>query len=378
MQLKVGLGTTVMHNCMAAGHMDGIGYYTQNICEQLYRVNDRIKVEKIIFGKVNGTAYPNGTAHILPRYSTSALLTAISARPFKIESAIEQKIDLFHSTDHHTPKLKNIPVVSTLMDAIPLSNPNWVNSKARRLKNWVWRKSGSWADHIITISNYSKDQINYYFNIPEEKISVIPLGVDAVYFEKIDIQERQKISNRCNLPNNYFLVVGTLQPRKNIERIIAAHESFPADFRREFPLIIVGRNGWGSERLIARLKAYENRNEIRWLQRVDDQVKRSLMQQASAIVFPSLCEGFGLPILESFASGAPVITSNITAIPEVAGNAAWLVDPYDVDDIGNAMMSLVQDKDLVRQYVKNGLMRAKQFTWAECTRKTIEIYKNVI
>lgn len=378
MQIKVGIGTTVMHNCMAAGHMDGIGYYTQNICEQLCRVNDRIKVEKIIFGKVNDAAYIDGTVHVLPRYSTSALSTAISARPFNIESAIEQKLDLFHSTDHHTPKLKNIPVISTLMDAIPLSNPNWVNTKARRLKNWVWRKSGSWADHVITISNYSKDQINYYFNIPEEKISVIPLGVDEVYFEQIDIKERQKILSNFNIPYNYFLVVGTLQPRKNIERIIDAHESFPADLRREFPLIIIGRNGWGSERLIARLKEYEHRDEIRWLQRINDQVKRSLMQQASAIVFPSLSEGFGLPILESFASGAPVITSNTTAIPEVAGNAAWLVDPYDVNDISHAMRSLVQDEGLAQKYVEKGLIRARQFTWTDCARKTIEIYKNVI
>lgn len=376
MKMKVGVGTSVMYRGSRLGNLDGIGYYTKNLCESLSLYNDRLVIEKLIFG--NYTATTDEHVYNAPKYSRSALITAVSGRPFKVDAAFENKVDLFHATDHHTPKFKNIPVIATLMDAIPLSNPEWVTPKLRRLKNWVWRKSGTWADRIITISDYSKEQIAYHFNISESKISVVPLGVDKIYFEKVDEILKSQILKSLNIPNNFFLFVGTLQPRKNVERIIAAHEFLPLKLQREMPLIIVGDSGWSSEKIVSRLNRSASGDTVRWLSRVDDHTKRVLMQQAEAVLLPSLAEGFGLPVLEGFASETPVITSNLTALVEVAGDAAWLVDPYNVADISEAMLSLARDDKLAKEYAVKGLKRAQKYTWEECALKTIETYENLM
>lgn len=180
------------------------------------------------------------------------------------------------------------------------------------------------------------------------------------------------------LPERFFLFVGTFQPRKNIDRIIDAHEQLPPHLRKTIPLLIVGQNGWGSDSLVARLKACANGGEVRWLQHVDDMAKRVLMQKAIALVFPSLLEGFGLPVLEGFASQTPVITSNTSSLPEVAGNAAWMVDPYDVNAITEAMATLARDEAVACDLVTKGLERARTFTWDTCATQTEGVYTRVL
>jgi alpha-1,3-rhamnosyl/mannosyltransferase len=292
--------------------------------------------------------------------------------------SLRDAADLFHATDHFTPRLFGISVVATLMDAIPLSHPQWASQRARSLKNWLWKKSGHWADHVITISDFSKAEIVRWFGISEQKISVTPLGVDARYFERVDHANAARHASAMNLPERFFLFVGTFQPRKNIDRIIDAHEALSATLRKTVPLLIVGQSGWGSDSLVARLKAYGASGEVRWLQHVDDLAKRVMMQRATALVFPSLLEGFGLPVLEGFASQTPVITSNSSSLPEVAGDAAWLVDPYDVSAITEAMATLAREEAIGRDMVARGIVRASSFTWDACARQTEAVYARVL
>ena len=148
--------------------------------------------------------------------------------------------------------------------------------------------------------------------------------------------------------------------------------------RPEVPLLIVGRNGWGSDALVARLRAYGPHGQVRWLQNVGDVTKRVLMQRATALVFPSLFEGFGLPVLEGFASQTPVITSNVSSLPEVAGDAAWMVDPYSVSALTEAMVTLARDEAVGRQLVPKGLERARAMTWQQCAQKTLQVYEHVL
>jgi alpha-1,3-rhamnosyl/mannosyltransferase len=164
----------------------------------------------------------------------------------------------------------------------------------------------------------------------------------------------------------------------------------PLALRQAFPLIIVGRNGWGSQELVNRLNAYGSGGAggsngssgsaslVRWLQNVDDVAKRVLLQKATALVFPSLIEGFGLPVLEGFASQTPVITSNCSSLPEVAGDAAWLVDPYNVAAMTEAMATLARDESVGQGFVTKGLARARTFTWQTCAQKTIKVYEQVL
>jgi alpha-1,3-rhamnosyl/mannosyltransferase len=264
------------------------------------------------------------------------------------------------------------------MDSIPLSHPQWVNQFLRGSKNWLWRQSGHWAQHVITISEFSRFEVSKHFGIPESRITVTPLGVDDRYYERLSEDDINKVICKFETPKQFFIFVGTLQPRKNVERIIQAHENLPADLRAEFPLLIVGRNGWGCSELVGKLNSGMYKGLVRWLHNVNDFEKRALLQASTALVFPSLFEGFGLPVLEGFASQIPVITSNNSSLPEVAGDAALLVDATSVYEIADAMATLATNKKLSQNLIEKGLKRAHQFTWDECALKTIKVYEQVL
>jgi glycosyltransferase involved in cell wall biosynthesis len=376
--MKLGLGSTVWFRGIQSGHLDGIGHYSQELYQHLASLTMAPDLLPVVFGSGGQAPAHQVNAIRLPPYSTAALLAAFAGLNFNEASLRAQGVDLLHATDHYTPKFSSLPVVATLMDAIPLSHPQWVSQGARRLKNWIWRKSGHWADHVITISEFSKLEIAKHFCIAEEKISVTPLGVDDRYFERIEAAQAEAAVSAFNLPEQFFLFVGTFQPRKNIERIVDAHEALPPALRKDFPLLIVGRNGWGVDALVARLNAYPQNGVVRWLQNVDDLAKRVMMQRATALVFPCLLEGFGLPVLEGFASQTPVITSNVTSLPEVADDAAWMLDPYDVQALTEAMATLAREEAVGHALVAKGLRRARQFGWADCAKKTLAVYESVL
>lgn len=376
--MKVGFGSTVWFRLQQNSHMDGIGYYSKELYRNLASCAEVQQLMPVVFGSRGSSTLDGHQVKNLPSYRFEASWSAVSGMSFFGTSSMTSAIDIFHSPDHYTPRFKQIPVVATLMDAIPLSHPQWTSQRARKLKNWMWRKSGHWADHIVTISEFSKYEIVRYFGIDADKISVIPLGVDECYFERLSDDKVEHIVADLNLPDRFFLFVGTLQPRKNIERILDAHEALPPALRKETPLLIVGRNGWGADALVARLIANGSDGEIRWLQNVGELAKRVLMQRATALLFPSLLEGFGLPVLEGFASQTPVITSNATSLPEVAGDAALIVDALSVPALSEAMVTLAREEAVRRDLVVKGLLRARQFTWEKCARQTVQVYDRVL
>ncbi len=369
--LRVAMGVTRLVQ-ERSGH-DGIDYYTRELFDRL-NVRERVPVS---FGPVVKASWQGTPVTRWPDFRWVGLGSALTGVPL-IGGSLSGRVDVFHSPDHFIPKLRDVPVVATLHDAIPISHPHWTSPGMRSSKNWLWLRSSQWAQHIITISEYSRREIVRHFGIAPERITVVHNGVDERYFERIGAEQAEAAVSALNLPERFFLFVGTFQPRKNIERIIDAHEALPQALRKDFPLLIVGRNGWGADALVARLKAYPQNGLVRWLQNVDDLAKRVMMQRATALVFPSLLEGFGLPVLEGFASQTPVITSNITSLPEVAGDAAWMVDPYDVRVLTEAMATLAREEAVGHELVAKGLRRARQFGWTDCARKTLAVYESVL
>lgn len=374
--MKVGFGSTVWGRGLANYQLDGIGYYTQEVFRRLD--HDRVQLRPVVFGHAGAEQIDGHQTIRLGRYSASAAVAAVSGLPFAGSGLLAKQVDIFHATDHYTPKLKGVPVVATLMDAIPLSHPQWVSSRLRGLKNWLWRTSGHWADQVITISDFSRTEVAKHFGIPESRITVTPLGVDDRYFERLSGDAAEAVLGKYGVPERFFVFVGTLQPRKNVERIVQAHEALPAALRAQCPLLIVGRNGWGCDDLVAKLNACTADGPVRWLQSVNDFEKRVLMQHSTALVFPSLFEGFGLPVLEGFASQTPVITSNSTSLPEVAADAAWMLDPMDVHAMADAMATLATDVALARDFAAKGLARARTFTWDACAAQTLKVYEQVL
>lgn len=374
--MKIGMGITRWAIGLENQKLDGIGYYTQEVFRRTVK-KAQICVP-VVWGKQGAQSLENQDVISLGLYSKAAILAALTGVPFAGSAQLARKLDLFHATDHYTPKFRGLPVVASLMDAIPLSHPQWVNSGLRRQKNWLWRKTAHWADHIVTLSDFSKSEVSKHFQIPESRISVTPLGVDERYFERLTGDKVQAVVAQLALSEHFFMFVGTFQPRKNLERLLSAHEALPNKMREDFPLLLVGSAGWGCAELLARLGNYKPNGPVRWLQNVGDFEKRVMLQRATALVFPSLLEGFGLPVLEGFASQTPVICSNTSSLPEVAADAAWLLDPLSQVALTEAMLAFAETPHMADEWVTKGLARARTMTWDACAEKTFKVYEQVL
>lgn len=373
-RITVGVGTTVLCRGMNATGIDGIGHYTKQLLQSL-STDSGLQMQPFTFGSFGPMSARKGL-HQLPRFSLGALPSLILGQSYLGSRKLRRKVDLIHATDHLIPRCNGVPVVATIMDAIPLAHPEWVNDRFSTLKNAIWKKTVSFADQVITISAHSKNDLVKHFGIPENQISVTPLGVDQRWFEKPTPERLDEVRCLYRLPENFFVFVGTLQPRKNVDRIIDAHCSLPASIRKSHPLLIIGRAGWQCKDTLGRLNSGDPC--LRWLKYVSGEDLPGILRCASGLVFPSLHEGFGLPVLEAFAAELPVITSNITSLPEVAGNAALLVDPYDVQSISWAMQQLIDDTEKTRDLRLKGLHRAMEFTWENTAQATKSVYHQAI
>ncbi|MEX0450039.1 glycosyltransferase family 1 protein [Spiribacter sp. 221] len=376
--MRVGFGSTVLARGVSSGGIDGIGSYTRELGQALID-EDQADINPVRFGSACADEVFVGSNEsiCLGRFAPRAAIATVTGLPFTGNARFRERIDIFHSTDHLVPRLAGIPLVATVMDAVPLSHPHWINQRLRALKAWLWRRTTRWADHVITISDFSKEQIIEHFGIEGSNISVTPLGVSSRHFARLDDTKRREVLTRYGLPGRFFLFVGTLQPRKNLERVIEAHRSLPESMQTECPLIVVGRAGWQCDELIGTLRHLELAGKARWLQYLSGHEVQALMQSAEALVFPSLYEGFGLPVVEAFANRLPVITSNTTALPEVAGDAALLVDPESAEEIGFSMQRLVEDQELAQTLRERGVERARELSWRACAERTSRIYAEV-
>lgn len=380
--MDIGLSCTVWAGCERAGHLDGIGVYTRSLwqaMEDLKRSEATdIRIKPYAFGRDLPTLACGVPKTLSEQFRLQILLSGLFNAPLPNSASIRRDVDLLHATDHQIPSIRGVPVIATVMDAIPLIHPEWIRQNLKSLKSWLFARSVRKADHLITISEHSKQDLVTHLGIAPEKISVTPLGVDPSYFERIETQVRDAVLDKYRLKPGFFLFVGTLQPRKNLPRVLEAFQSLPASVRKTNPLIIVGRDGWANEELIPKLRKLEDQGEGRWLKYLPQTEVLALLQSAGALVFASLYEGFGLPVIEAFAAQCPVIASNTTSLPEVTGDAAWAVDPMDIESISSAMMSVLQDDVQRKQKIEQGLLRARHYTWNECARQTLDVYRKVL
>jgi len=375
--MRIGFGLTALSRGQTRNHIDGIGVYTQQLWKALNACGRDLY--GLRWSDCQHELDISGDHTCIERsFKLQIALSAVTKLPFSGLGFYEKNINIFHATDHYIPKFRHIPVVATVMDTIPFSHPQWVSAQQRRLKNFVFRHSARWAKRIITISESSKLDIVQHFNIDESQIDVIPLGVNTAFFSRVADDEIARILRKYGARQGSFIFVGTLQPRKNIRRLIQAYQTLPSDIQNAHPLLVIGKYGWGDDALRDDLYALQKRKQGLWLNAVSVTDLYALLQSATALVYPSLYEGFGLPILEGFASGLPVISSNTTSIPEVAGDAALLVDPMSIDAIATAMQRLLEDRELAATLSVRGQERALSFTWARTAEQTLDVYRRVL
>ncbi len=375
-RLRIGISTTLLVGAEMRLQPDGIGTYTRELAAA-YALRGDVTSVPVVMGPRAARQAPAGAIILPDRPNVSVALSLATGADFRGARRLAERVDVYHATDLYIPRLRRTSVCATLFDAIPLRRPEWANPRLRRTKNWALRKTVQWADHVIAISAAMVPELVEYYEIDAARITVTSPGVDARWFDVESASRIAAMRARYALDPDYLLFVGTLQPRKNIERILAAFERMPAQITAGRQLVIAGKAGWRTDDLVATLRRVEGAGRVRWLDYVDADDLRALYQGAAAFVFPSLYEGFGLPVLEAFASGTPVITSNTTSLPEVAGDAALLVDPLDVDALAAAMASIVEDTALAGRLRAAGQMRARAFTWARCAEETTAVLRSL-
>ncbi|MDR3477419.1 MAG: glycosyltransferase family 1 protein [Gammaproteobacteria bacterium] len=376
--MRIGLSSTTFEPGIARGKIDGIGMSTKNLYEEYKKLN--LEVTPFYYPQKMRepvtTELPNSQSLLLP-YMWSTI-TSLVTPGFSLYRGLEKHIDIFHTTDHMVPKLKNIPIVATINDSLMFKHPEWHSVRFAHLKKFARKQTLNWANHFITISQTMVQEAVEFAGVKEEKISVVHLGVSPWWSETVSVEEKAAVLKKFNLPSKFVLFTGTLQQKKNLPRLIAAYLELPLDLQAEYPLVVVGRAGWGMEESLTAIQNLTDKKRGHWLKYVSIDELRVLFQATTAYLHPSLHEGFGLTLLEAFASKTPVLTSNVAALPEIAGDAAYLVDPYSTDEIRDGMKALLTDSSLREQLVMKGNRRVQDFSWEKCARETLKVYQTVL
>jgi len=309
--------------------------------------------------------FSGGTHRVIPfpRLWTHARLS--------LELLTAPRPDVLFVPAHVLPLVHPLPAVVTVHDLGYRYFPETHPLSQRLYLDWATRFSARSAARVIADSLATQNDLVRFYSIPPEKVAVVYPGRD----ESLRRVDPAAVRAKYNLPGGYLLHVGTLQPRKNLLRLIEAYGALRFTFYAEPPaLVLAGRPGWLSSPILAQAKKFP---DIRLLDYVPDEDLAGLYSGAAAFVFPSLYEGFGFPVLEAMACGAPVICSNTSSLPEIAGDAALLVDPADTAALAAAITRLLSDAELRAALVAKGYEQVKNFSWAKAARATLEVLEAV-
>ncbi len=325
-------------------HPGGVATYTQNLASQLSDLDD---LEMIYFYSSLRKSY-HGELKNVKKYRLPPSLFEMLFNKWR-NVPIERflgPLDIFHSSDWTQPPSK-AKKVTTYHDVIPVKYPQWSHTKIVSVHKRRLKLVEKEIDYVIAVSETTKKDLLEISNIPEEKIAVIYEAQTADFKKPTDEQMRQ-FKKKYNLPENFILAIGGVGERRNLDRIKQSCKNYN--------LVITGQS-------------------IPWLDTLE---LGFLYHSASLLVYCSLYEGFGIPILDAFYCGLPVVTSNISSMPEAGGNAALYVDPMDIEDIKGKIKDVYEDKDLRATVIKKGFEQVKKFSWQKAAHQTAEVYRRLM
>lgn len=348
----------------------GVAIYTQNLVENLLKIDK--ENQYIFFFSSLRQSPPENLKSNLKSYKFPPMLLEFIWNRLHVLSVekLVGKVDIFHTSDWLEPPAK-CSKVTTIHDLAIFKYPETFISRGghdivsnfkRKLK-WVKKESKI----IIAVSQSTRNDIVEILGIPEKKIKVIYEACDTEFTKK-STGDTEKMKRKYGIDGRYILAVGTREPRKNLKRVIEAYEMLGSN---EMKLVIVGKFGWGEE--MSNLKPQTS--NLKLLDYVPHGDLPALYSGSECFVYPSLYEGFGLPILEAMSCETPVVTSNVSSMPEVAGRAAVFVNPEDTEDIARGIEEALQNRnDLIRK----GKERVKEFSWEKTARETLKIYQEAV
>lgn len=358
-------------------HDYGIGTYVRNLVAQLARIggNDTYvllcRPEDVDFVRALG---PQFEAHVegAGNYSIREQITV----PLSLSRA---RVDLLHAPHYVVSPLNRCRTVVTIHDCIHLRFPQYLPNRAAGLyakvvMTWAARR----ARRILTVSQASKDDILHYLGVPDSKVEVIHNALDERLATPPTSDEVARVRDRFLLRSPFVLYAGNIKPHKNLDRLIEAYALIRKRGIEDVKLLIIGDEISKYPNLRRIVHRHQLHQHVRFLGFVPDATLAVLYRLAKVFVFPSLYEGFGLPPLEAMAAGVPVVTSNVSSLPEVVGDAALLIDPLDASAIADAMARVLRDPALNADLVRRGLERVKAFSWERSVARTRQVYTDVL
>jgi glycosyltransferase involved in cell wall biosynthesis len=353
-------GQLLVNLAILSNKPTGLTTYALNLFPQLRSLNPTL---------LTAAELPAAACHPIPAHMTSdegsrGHVRRLAWTQFRLPQIYHAlKANLLFSPVPEAPLFAGCRSVVMVHDLIPLRFPKASSPLTNYARFYVPHVLKQ-AQHIICNSQATAQDITHFYGIASPKITPIPLAYDAANFRDLDLPTR-----------NYFLYLGRLDPYKNVQRLIAAFAQLPN--LRDYELWIAGpADRRFTPSLTTQIQALQLTAQVKFLDYVPYAELPRLINQAIALVFPSLCEGFGLPALEAMACGTPVIASNLSALPEVVGDAAILIDPYSVSAIAAAMHTIATDSVLRTQLRLASLQRVSQFSWAKTGQATIEVLQN--
>ncbi len=366
----------VLLDGMQAGNQSGIGSYTCALIRELPLARSDIELHVLCPPSALEAIPEAGSVDLIPCTDSRSPRGTLQRSIAMAKHLRQCKPQILHYPASFTRLMggassKDTKILLTVHDVSFLREPRWFRSDRAVYYRSMIRRSASRATRILADSEATGRDLQELVQIDSSKIDIAPLGVDA-RFQPASAADITRVREIYDLPETFFLYVGTLEPRKNLPRLIEAFDRIAT--KCEHDLVIAGRDGWKFAGIYDAAANARHSTRIHFIGFVDDFSLPALLSAASVFVWPSLWEGFGLPPLEAMACGTPVVTSNTSSLPEVVGDAALSVEPEDIESISEAMRSLADDAELCASLSQRGLERASKFTWKRTAELTYEAY----
>jgi glycosyltransferase involved in cell wall biosynthesis len=352
----------------------GIGTYVRSLVQALARVDEENRYTLLVRPSDRELVrdLPDNFRAVVetsPVYSMREL-AALSWRLWR------EHLDLYHATHYVLPAVVTSPVVVTIHDIIHLLYPEFLpNPLAFLYAQRMIRRSLTRGDRIIAVSQNTKSDLAQYFEVSGDKIEVVYNGVEDVFRERLPEEEIERWLRQLGIRRPYLLFVGNPKPHKNLDTVVQAYARARRLASFDAPLICVGNRSGNEFKIRQRAELLGLADQVRLLGHVAQEALPAIYQGASLFLYPTLYEGFGLPVIEAMASGVAVVTSNNSALREIAEGYAHLVDPLDINGIAKAIAQCMSDTPHRESLVKLGLRRAEDFRWDETARKTLAVYQ---
>ena len=356
----------------------GITEYIHNLIKELTKLNHHhnfiIYVNREAEKQMNDIVGGNARIKTFPFLEAQKYKRSLFQQRYWTGQEKTEKFDLFHSPFFHAPKFKHARVVLTVHDLRFLNYP--LSYKLLRLIYLLFevKRSIKKAEHIIAISQFTKNEIVKHYHVDGSKIEVIHEAVDAEGFKISNNLSTLTISNTRIERNKYILAVGHIEPRKNYLNLIKAYSKLPSSIRENYRLIIVGKKNHNYKKVLDAIKSTE---DIHYLNFITREELTWLYANCKIHAFPSFYEGFGFPSLEAGLFGKPTVGANQSSIPEVAGKGSLYFNPFSTDEIKQSLQKLLGDDKLYNKIANNAAENVKQFSWEENAKKTLRIYNQI-